>query len=133
MRFLSSVVLALLVVAASEAQTDLEKALVGKWQGDVQLGGVRGDPNRTLVIRSVSEKDGKWVAEGRYGVTGKGLGKVQIDVDKTGQWPSIRFVTGANSTVNLNLVDEKSMVGKMTLSGSGRGDPDRSMRLQKAE
>jgi len=133
MRLLFTVVLALLAATASDAQTDLSKALIGKWQGEAQELG-RGDPNRTLVIESVAEKDGKWVAEGRYGITGKGLGKVQIDVDRSGQWPSIRFVTGANSTVRLNLVDEKSMVGKMTLAGTSRfHGNDRSMSLLKVE
>jgi hypothetical protein len=132
MRFLKILVLALVTVTTSEAQTDPVKALVGKWEGEVQLRG-RGDPNRTLIIESVTERDGRWVAEGRYGITGQGFGKVQIDVDRSGRWPSIRFATGANSTVRLDLVDEKSMAGTMTLAGTSQHGNDRSMRLRKIE
>ena len=134
MRLLFAVVLALLVGTASEAQTDAAKALVGKWEGELQQRGVGGgDPNRTLIIQSVGEKDGKWVAAGRYGVTGKGLGSVQIDVDTSSKWPSIRFVTGANSTVRLNLLDEKSMAGTITLTGTSQAGNDRSMKMGKVE
>jgi hypothetical protein len=129
MRLLLAVVLALLTGSISEAQTDSVKALIGKWEGEVQLRGVGGDQNRTLIIESVGEKDGKLVAEGRYGITGKGLGKIQIEVDTTGRWPSIRFVTSANTTVRLNLVDERSMVGTMTLPGTREGGSDRSVKL----
>ncbi len=132
MRFPFTVVLALLAATASYAETDLSKALMGKWQGEVEEWG-SGDRNRTLVIESVAEKDGKWVAEGRYGITGKGMGKVQIDIDRSGQWPLIKFVTGANSKVRLNLMDEKSMVGKMTLAGTSQRGNDRQMRLLKVE
>ena len=80
------------------AQGDLAKALVGKWEGDVQwVGGAgsgAGDPNRTLVIDSVEQKDGKWVATGKYGVTGKGLGKVEIEVGDSGNRPFISVLTG---------------------------------------
>ena len=61
------------------------------------------------------------------------MGKVQIDIDRGGQWPSIRFVTGASSTVRLNLLDEKSMSGKMTLTGTSQRGNDRQMKLLKIE
>lgn len=45
------------------AQGDLAKALVGKWEGEVQWAGGAGsatrDPNRTLIIQSVEQKVGK--------------------------------------------------------------------------
>jgi hypothetical protein len=53
MRLLRTVVLALIVtVTGSEAQTDLAKLLVGKWEGEVEVVG-SSDPNRTLIIESV--------------------------------------------------------------------------------
>lgn len=133
MRLLSTLLLGLLIGTVSEAQTDPGKSLIGKWEGEVQLAGAGGDRNRTLIIQSVGEKDGKLVAEGRYGVTGKGLGKVQIEVSTSGKWPSIRFVTGANSTVRLDLIDEKSMTGKMTLAGASQHGSDRAMNLKRVD
>jgi hypothetical protein len=120
------------------AQVDLAKALVGKWEGEItwagSAGGATSDPNRTLIIESVTQKDGKWVATGRYGVTGKGLGKVEIQVDDSGNRPLIRFVTGAPSTVRLALTGTKELTGTMTfLSGSSARGNDRPIRLEKKD
>lgn len=131
MRLLLAVVLALLTGSIAGGQTDPAKALVGKWEGEVDLRGMGGDPNRTLIIESVSENGGKLIVTGRYGITGKGLGRVQAEVDTTGRWPSFRFVTSANSTVRLNLMDEGSMTGTVTFPGTREGGSDRSLKLSR--
>lgn len=130
------VALALLAAPVSEAQMDVAKILAGKWEGEVEFMGTRGnlDPNRTLVINSVTEKDGKWVAEGRFGVTGKGLGRVQVEVDTSGPNPRIRFVTAANQTVRLDVVDDRHMTGTLAAMGAGaRGSDHRPLRLEKTQ
>jgi hypothetical protein len=127
----SLVMLVLIIAPASRAQLDPSKVLLGKWEGEIGGLSRRSDPNRTLIIDSVAERDGKLVAEGRYGITGKGLGKVQINVDSSGSHPSIQFTTGANLPVRLNLIDEKSLVGTITLPGALQGANDRTMRLEK--
>ncbi len=88
-------------IGPSSAQGDLAKVLVGTWKGEVQFHTVRGggDPTRILRIDSMTEKDGKWIAEGMYGITT--LSRVQISVANESK-PWIQFVTGANSTVRLN-------------------------------
>jgi hypothetical protein len=130
-----SVLIALAVlVASSGAQEDLTKALVGRWEGDVQIVGVKGNPdqNRTLVIESVTQSDGQWTGKGKFGITGKGLGPVQIEIEPSGGRPSIRFVTGANATVRLQLADEKHLVGTRSAPGAGvRGSQDRPVRLER--
>lgn len=125
--------LATLGVPKSEAQVDLAKALIGKWAGEVQQRGTGGDPNRTLIIEAVTQTEGKWVAQGKYGMTGKGLGRVQMEVDAGGGKPWVRFVTAANLTVRLDLFDEKHLVGKVTLAGARQQDPDRAIRLEKVD
>jgi hypothetical protein len=124
-------------MSSSWAQEDLAKALVGKWEGDVQwaggAGSGAGDPNRTLIIESVTQKDGKWVATGRYGITGKGLGKVEIEVGDSGGRLFIRFVTGGNSTVRLALTGAKDLTGTLTLPGTSQRGSDRPMRLEKKD
>ena len=130
----------LLGMSSGWAQVDLAKSLVGKWEGEVTWAGSAGasmsDPNRTLIIRSVEQKDGKWVAAGTYGVTGKGLGKVDIEVDESGSRPTIRFVTGGPSTVRLALSGPKELTGTTTIpgltAGTGRGG-DRPLRLEKKD
>jgi len=82
---------------------------------------------------SVEQKDGKWVAMGKYGVTGKGLGKVVIEVDDSGSPPLIRFATGGNSTVRLALSGTKELTGTMTLTGTSQRGNDRPMSLEKKE
>ena len=93
----------------------------------------RDDPNRTLIIRSVTERNGKWFAEGLYGITGKGLGKVTIDVDTSGRRPAVQFTTGANSIVRMELIDGTSLVGTLTLSGSREGGSDRGIKLDRVK
>jgi hypothetical protein len=119
--------------AGASAQGDLSKALVGKWEGDLQFRGSRAETGRTLVIKSVTERDGKWVADGLYGVTGKGMDKVAIDVDASGKRPAIQFTTDANSVVRLELLEAKSLVGTLTLAGSRKGGADRGLKLEKVE
>jgi hypothetical protein len=118
------------------AQGDLTKSLVGKWEGQIELAsGVTGNPNRTLIIESVTQKDGTWMAAGRFGITGQGLGKVDIEVSESGGRPFIRFVTGAPSTVRLSLTGARELTGATTFSGAsntGRGN-DRALRLEKKD
>lgn len=141
-KFLTLLVVAVLGtslgMSSGWAQGDPANALVGKWEGAVEwasgAGSGAGDANRTLIIQSVEQKDGKWVATGRYGITGKGLPKVEIEVGDSGGRPFIRFVTGGPSTVRLTLTGAKELTGTTTLVGasSGRGN-DRALRLEKKD
>ena len=116
---------------AAVAQGDLAKTLVGTWQGELQLRTKKGaDPGLKLVITSLKQEDGKWVADGRFGPT-----PVKIDVDTTGAKPSLRRTAASGTAYNVNLVDDKNLVGTATLttSAAGRGDRDRSVKLEKKE
>jgi hypothetical protein len=119
------------------AQSDAAKSLVGKWEGEVtwaaSAGAATGDPNRTLIIQSVEQKDGKLVATGRFGITGKGLGKVDIEVDEGGGRPFIGFVTGGNSTVRLTLTGAKELTGTLKLIGTSQRGNERPLRLEKKD
>ncbi len=121
-------------VTSSEGQLDPAKALVGKWEGEEQLFG-RPDISRTLIIESVSQKDGEWAGRGRFGITGKRLAPVTIEVDNSGKTPWIRFVSSSGSTVHLDLFDEKHLIGKQTLPGhsSSRRGNERELKLEKKE
>jgi CHAT domain-containing protein len=125
----------LLIGAGSEAQPNVGRILVGKWQGEIQFTfGVGPNASRTLVIESVSEKDGTWSAQGRFGVTGQGLGKVTIDIDVSGRHPVLQFVPGPYATgVRLYLINEKSLVGRMTLRGDNAQGQDRQIRFERVE
>jgi hypothetical protein len=50
------------------AQVDLAQALVGTWQGELQQRTKKGaDAALTLIIASVKQGDGKWIADARLG------------------------------------------------------------------
>ena len=73
-----AVVMVLSVVGVSRAQVDLAKALVGRWDGEQEYLVISAEnPRRILVIGSVNQVDGKWVANGRYG-TPAGLVRVCV-------------------------------------------------------
>ena len=128
----ASLVAVAITASAAGAQMDLATSLVGKWEGNVQVEGTRGDAERTLVIESVSQQDGKWVARGRYGITGKALPKVSVGIDVSGSTPTLKFTTGAHAAVRLNLVDQRSLIGTFTwLAASTRGRGARPMKLEK--
>jgi hypothetical protein len=136
---------ALLVMAAllagamaAVAQVDLPGELVGRWEGEQEYLTDRSeDPKRILVIESVSQVDGKWVATGRYG-TARGLGRVNIEVDTGGRHPSLAWTTASGAQYQLHLMQEKSLVGKVTLTvGQGKlgsaGSRDRGLKLEKVK
>lgn len=122
-----------LLAGSTPAQTERSKAFVGAWRGEVRFLNERGDPTRNLVILSVNEADGKWTADGLYGISSAN-GRVKIDIDLSGQWPSIRFVTGSNSIIKLNLVSEKVLTGSITWQGAtNSGTNERAMILKRVE
>jgi hypothetical protein len=115
------------------AQGDPAAALVGTWEGELTFRTSTADANRTLVIKSVTQQDGKWVGDGLYGTTGKNLSKVAIDLDVKGRRPSLQFTSSEGSVIKLDLLDPRSLVGTLTLSGSRKGGADRSLKLEKKE
>jgi hypothetical protein len=55
-----------------------------------------------------------------------------MEVDASGGHPSIRFVTRTNTTVRLELFEEKHLVGTITMPSERFGN-DRAMTLEKKE
>lgn len=129
----SFTVLLFLIVAVQDgpqAQDDFVKVLVGKWEGELTLWtNRREDPNRTLIITSLDGKEGRWTASGYYGYP-KQLGPVTIDVTTAGQKVNLSFITGAQSTVNLTLMQDKYLVGTLRFRSS---QDERTLKLQKVQ
>jgi len=122
-------------VGVSHAQVDLAKVLVGRWEGEQEYITVRSeDPKRTLVIESVNQMDGKWVANGRYG-TPPGLGRVKIAIETSGKDVSLSWTGGSGTQYQLNVMQDKHLVGKATLTvGQNKGasgSRDRTLKLDK--
>ena len=119
-------------------QADLAKALVGTWKGELQALTKKGDPVLTLIISSVKQEGGKWVADARLGGADAAKTRpVNIDIDTSGSKPSLRFKGAAGAEYNLNLFGDKELVGTTTLTttqaGRSTGSRDRSVKLEKKE
>jgi len=99
-RFIGVIAGGLLVASVSEAQRD---PLIGTWEGQNDDPSTPGDPSRTLIIQMMSGN----LASGLFGYTGKRLGGVGITIDRSGNRPSITFVTGFGATIRLTLMNEK--------------------------
>ena len=128
---LSALILALISSTTPALGQSDPAQLVGKWVGTVRLEQSKANEDRTLVISSVTQQDGKWKADGRFRT--RGGAKVQIDVDTTGQWFSLRWTMPNGSTVHVNQINPKTLSGKLTLVGSGRDDRARALTLEKVE
>jgi hypothetical protein len=119
------------------AQVDLAKALVGTWQGELQQRMKKGaDPVLTLIIASVKQEDGKWVADARLGgAEGGKTAKVHIDIDTSGSKPSLRFKGVSGTEYDVSLFNDKELVGTavLTTSQAGKGARDRSVKFEKKQ
>jgi hypothetical protein len=92
------------------------------------------NPKRILVVESVNQVDGRWVAKGRYG-TPAGLIRVKISVETGDKGVDLSWTGPSGNQFQLNLLRDKHLVGKVTLtseqSKSGTGSRDRALKLEK--
>ena len=92
------------LVGVSHAQVDLAKVLVGTWEGEQEYLVISAEnPKRILVIESVNQVDGKWVANGRYG-TPAGLVRVKIAVETGGKGVDLSWTGPTGNQFQLNLL-----------------------------
>jgi hypothetical protein len=107
---------------------------VGKRAGNIT--NRADDPKRTLVIESVNQMDGKWVANGRVG-TPAGQGRVKIAVETSGKDVGLSWTGGSGAQYQLNLMHDKHLVGKVTFTveqnKSSTGSRDRTLKLEKVK
>jgi hypothetical protein len=128
-------VMPLLVVPnPSGAQMDLAAVLVGKWEGQADL--KRDSPPRTLIIKSVQQRDGRWVAQGRFGDPEKRLHPVEIAIETSNHEVVLKFTEPGRTArpVELTLFkDGKHLIGSLWRhAGRVRGETD-PLRLEKVE
>jgi hypothetical protein len=88
-----------------------------------------------LIITSVTQQDGKWVAAGRRGGKDGRSMPVKVDVDAAGSKPSLRFKGAAGTDYALTLFNDKEIAGTATLTTeqakASTGDRERDVRLEK--
>ena len=132
-RIIAAFLIVLTSIGVLDAQGDLAKVLVGKWEGQLDVSGLTGvgfPPERTLIIESVRGESGEWVVEAKFGVTGRRLVPVNVGVETVGSEIILRFVTADNSRVKLTLLKEKYLDGQVERSDFRRPIP---IRLEKGK
>ena len=127
----------MLGTGVAAARADLAKALVGTWEGEQEYVTNRADdPKRTPVIESVDQVDGKWVANSRFGTPPR-LGRVKIPIETSGKDVSLSRTGGSGAQYHLNLMQDKHLVGELTLTvgqhKAGTGSRDRTLKLEKVK
>ncbi len=127
----------MLGTGVAAAQVDVGKALVGTWKGELQQRSQKdADPTLVLVIKSVKEENGKWMADARVGATEDKTAKVNLEIDTSGAKPAVRWTGGKGAVYDLSLLDDKNLVGTALLTtgaGGANRDRSRSVKLEKKE
>jgi len=119
----------------SFAQVDPTKALIGRWEGQIEIS---GNSARTLMINSVKAKgEGEWVARGRYAIAGmeseKTTGGNEMSVSSKDNDVFVEFVAGGSKNpVRLKLVGDNKLEGTINMVVGGRG-ADRRIKFEKVE
>jgi hypothetical protein len=127
---------ALATAGIAGSQLDVAKALEGKWEGEFLKEATDKFENaRTLVIGKARQEDGKWLVEGaRYGITGKGLGRMDVRLNVDGDKVTLEFETpGAKNPVKLSLAPDGTLGGTIYLATVSNRNQFRPFKLKKVE
>jgi hypothetical protein len=115
-------------VGLAIAQDEPLRGLIGTWQGQVD---VRREPERTLVIESVTRRGDRWIASIQYGTTGQALARLEAQVEMSGLTPTLMFATSADNKTELKLVSERELFGFLKIRAEGQSWVSRKIRLEK--
>lgn len=121
-------IILLLVLGSAHAQDASLRALVGTWQGQVD---VRQDPERTLVVKSITRQGDHWVATIHYGTAGKGLSDLQARIEIVRGTPTLTFTISADNKAELRLFSERELRGSLKFRAEESSWVSRTMRLEK--
>jgi len=103
-------------VGSAHAQDASFQKLVGTWKGKVD---VHDEPERTLVVKSVSREGDVWIATVEFGPTGKPLSLFPARVEKQGGGTMLSFPISSTRKVELSLVSERELRGLLKISAEG--------------
>jgi len=118
---------AVLALGGAHAQDESVQKVVGTWKGKVEL---LDEPERTLVVKSVTRAGGIWVASIEYGPTGQKLGAFEGRVEQQRGATTLTFPVSTTRKVELSLVSETELRGQLKVSAEGSW-VGRKMRLTK--
>ena len=117
----------LLALGVAHGQDEAVQKMVGTWKGRVEL---LDEPERTLVIKSVTRAGDIWIASIEYGPPGKKLSASEARVEKRRDATTLTFWISTTRKVDLSLVSETELRGLLKVSAEGSW-VGRKMVLQK--
>ena len=120
--------LALLAFGVAHAQDAAVQKLVGRWEGKVD---VHDDPQRTLIVKSLSLQRNQWIANIDYGQTGTSLSALEARIERQGEKTIVSFAISATRKVELQLISERELRGLLKVSDREGSWVGRKMSLQK--
>jgi hypothetical protein len=118
----------LLMLGVAGAQDEGIQKMVGRWQGKVDL---REEPERTLVIKSVRQERGVWIASIDYGPTGKSASALEARIERERGTPTMTFAMSTTSKVELQLFSERELRGVLKVADGTGSWVTRKLSLQK--
>jgi hypothetical protein len=116
------------VLGTAHAQDDSVQKVLGTWKGKVEL---LDEPERTLVIKSVTRADDIWIASVEYGPTGQKLGAFEGRFEKHRSATTLTFYISTTRKVELSIVSDTELRGALKVSDGAGSWVGRKMVLQK--
>ena len=114
--YASALAVALLALGVAHAQDESVQKIVGTWKGKIEL---LDEPERTLIVKSVTRAGGIWVASVEYGPTGRKLDAFEGRVEQARGAPTLTFYISTTRKVELALVSQTELRGQLKINAEG--------------
>ena len=114
--YASALAVALLALGVAHAQDESVQKMVGTWKGKIEL---LDQPDRTLIVKSVTRAGGIWIASVEYGPTGQKLDAFEGRVEQARGAPTLTFYISTTRKVELALVSQTELRGQLKINAEG--------------
>ena len=114
--YASALAVALLALGVAHAQDESVQKMVGTWKGKIEL---LDEPERTLIVKSVTRAGGIWIATVEYGPTGQKLDAFEGRVEQARGAPTLTFYISTTRKVELALVSQTELRGQLKINAEG--------------
>ena len=114
--YASALAVALLALGVAHAKDESVQKMVGTWKGKIEL---LDEPERTLIVKSVTRAGGIWIATVEYGPTGQKLDAFEGRVEQARGAPTLTFYISTTRKVELALVSQTELRGQLKINAEG--------------
>ena len=114
--YASALAVALLALGVAHAQDESVQKMVGTWKAKIEL---LDQPDRTLIVKSVTRAGGIWIASVEYGLTGQKLDAFEGRVEQARGAPTLTFYISTTRKIELSLVSQTELRGQLKINAEG--------------